>query len=72
MGRNLNFLTLTSAKEEELGGLEYQALSMLLKVVIGYWFLLQLFAIVIPIPFLEAPLNTRHFPEVFDAPGGHK
>ncbi|PLW39493.1 hypothetical protein PCANC_16808 [Puccinia coronata f. sp. avenae] len=70
VGRNSNFLTLTSAQEEELGGLEYRALSMLLKVVIGYWVLFQLVAIVILIPYLETPLDTRRFPEVFDAPGG--
>jgi Trk-type K+ transport system membrane component len=43
---------------------------MLLKVVIGYWVLFQLVAIVILIPYLETPLDRRRFPEVFDAPGG--
>ncbi|KAI7938640.1 hypothetical protein MJO28_014219 [Puccinia striiformis f. sp. tritici] len=70
VGRNSNFLTLTSAQEEELGGLEYRALSMLLKVVIGYWTIFQLLAILILIPYLETPSDNKRFGEVFDAPGG--
>ncbi|KAA1076364.1 low affinity potassium transporter [Puccinia graminis f. sp. tritici] len=70
VGRNSNFLTLTSAQEEELGGLEYRALSMLLKVVIGYWIIFQLVAILILIPYLETPTGNRRFSEVFDGPGG--
>ncbi|WAQ92991.1 hypothetical protein PtA15_18A47 [Puccinia triticina] len=70
VGRNSNFLTLTSAQEEELGGLEYRALSMLLKVVIGYWTIFQLMAILILIPYLETPRGNRRFSEVFDGPGG--
>ncbi|WAR62971.1 hypothetical protein PtB15_18B53 [Puccinia triticina] len=70
VGRNSNFLTLTSVQEEELGGLEYRALSMLLKVVIGYWTIFQLMAILILIPYLETPRGNRRFSEVFDGPGG--
>ncbi|KAH9816532.1 cation transport protein-domain-containing protein [Melampsora americana] len=67
VGRNSNFLTLTSAQEEELGGVEYRALSLLLKILIGYWTLLQFGAIIILLPWLET--NNRYKP-IFEGPGG--
>lgn len=67
VGRNSNFLTLTSAQEEELGGVEYRALSLLLKILIGYWILVQFGAIIILLPWLET--NNRYKP-IFEGPGG--
>lgn len=35
VGRNSNFLNLTSRDREELGGIEYRSLKLLLKIVVG-------------------------------------
>lgn len=70
VGRNSNFLTLTAEQEEELGGLEYRALSMLFKVVIGYWTSFQILAILILVPYLETPPGDKRFSQVFEGPGG--
>lgn len=70
VGRNSNFLTLTSAQEEELGGVEYRALSILLKIVIGYWVFFQLLAIVITLPWLAVGHEAAKFRAVFNAPDG--
>ncbi|CAH7672704.1 cation transport protein-domain-containing protein [Phakopsora pachyrhizi] len=51
VGRNSNFLTLTSAQKEELGGVEYKALSLLLKLI----------SITILLPWLTAgPGNNKY------------
>ncbi|GAA6010211.1 hypothetical protein JCM11491_005393 [Sporobolomyces phaffii] len=69
VGRNSRFLRLTSEQQEELGGVEYRALSLLLKIVVGYWFGLQLLAIATVAPWLThsttyrpvfEPANSRH------------
>ncbi|KAK4058039.1 hypothetical protein OIO90_000778 [Microbotryomycetes sp. JL221] len=39
VGRNSKFENLTEAQQEELGGVEYRALKILLKIVVGYWLL---------------------------------
>ncbi|GAA5936064.1 uncharacterized protein JCM15063_002696 [Sporobolomyces koalae] len=52
VGRNSKFLRLTSEQQEEIGGVEYRALSLLLKIVIGYWLFLQLVAVVTIAPWL--------------------
>ena len=38
VGRNSNFYNLTSKDREELGGIEYRALKLLLKIVTGKLF----------------------------------
>ena len=43
IGRNSDFRNLTSEDYERLGGIEYRALKLLLKIVTGYFFGLHLF-----------------------------
>lgn len=52
VGRNSRFHALTKAQQEELGGIEYRALTLLIKIVICYWAGLQLFAITMLAPYL--------------------
>lgn len=52
VGRNSHFHGLTTAQQEELGGVEYRALSVLFKIVIAYWFLIQLLAVLLLAPYL--------------------
>lgn len=49
---NSVFRGLTRAQEEELGGVEYRALTLLLKIVVGYWFFSQMIAVLIIAPYL--------------------
>lgn len=43
VGRNSRFYNLTSQDREELGGIEYRSLQLLLKVVVAYFFGVHLF-----------------------------
>lgn len=52
VGRNSRFHGLTKAQQEELGGVEYRALSLLLKILVVYWAGLQLIAIAMLAPYL--------------------
>ncbi|GAA5873110.1 hypothetical protein JCM3774_000344 [Rhodotorula dairenensis] len=52
VGRNSHFHGLTTAQQEELGGVEYRALSVLFKIVIAYWLLIQLLAVLLLAPYL--------------------
>ncbi|GAA5980852.1 hypothetical protein JCM10908_003891 [Rhodotorula pacifica] len=53
VGRNSHFHGLTTAQQEELGGVEYRALSVLFKIVIAYWLGIQLIAVLLIAPYLQ-------------------
>ncbi|KAF2267453.1 hypothetical protein CC78DRAFT_577164 [Lojkania enalia] len=46
IGRNSNFYNLDEASWEELGGIEYRALKVLLKIVVGYFFGLHIIGVI--------------------------
>ncbi|GAA6022173.1 hypothetical protein JCM10207_003933 [Rhodosporidiobolus poonsookiae] len=52
VGRNSKFHGLTTAQQEELGGVEYRALTVLLRIVTAYWLLSQLIAVLCIAPWL--------------------
>ncbi|GAA5876158.1 hypothetical protein JCM16303_007040 [Sporobolomyces ruberrimus] len=52
VGRNSRFHGLTTAQQEELGGVEYRALTLLLRLVTGYYFVGQLLAVLVLAPWL--------------------
>lgn len=54
VGRNSRFKGLTTEQQEELGGVEYRALTILLRITIVYWLALQLLAVVAVAPYLAA------------------
>ncbi|EHA51422.1 potassium transporter [Pyricularia oryzae 70-15] len=53
VGRNSKFYNLTPEDEEKLGGIEYRALKVLLKVTIAYFFGLHLLGIVCLVPWIH-------------------
>ncbi|KAH7114074.1 potassium transporter [Dactylonectria macrodidyma] len=53
VGRNSNFLNLTSRDREELGGIEYRSLKLLLKIVVGYFFGLHLFGAICLVGWIQ-------------------
>ncbi|KAH7113649.1 putative cation transporter [Dactylonectria estremocensis] len=53
VGRNSNFLNLTSRDREELGGIEYRSLKLLLKIVVGYFFGLHLFGAICLVSWIQ-------------------
>ncbi|KAK4700650.1 Trk/Ktr/HKT type cation transporter, partial [Phenoliferia sp. Uapishka_3] len=72
VGRNSKFHGLTTAQQEELGGVEYRALTVLLRIVASYWLFSQLLVVLIIAPWLassatyapvfaDPPLNTTWF-----------
>ncbi|KAK9899237.1 hypothetical protein P389DRAFT_209225 [Cystobasidium minutum MCA 4210] len=61
VGRNSRFYSLTSKQRDELGGVEYRALSALLKIVILYFVLVQLIPIIILAPIMQ----SRHYNWLF-------
>ncbi|XP_006461276.1 hypothetical protein AGABI2DRAFT_118180 [Agaricus bisporus var. bisporus H97] len=69
VGRNSEFRNLTNEQLEELGGIEYRALNVLLWLIGLYFFGLQVLGFVIIVPYMyqqrwgstfEAPPLTRH------------
>lgn len=54
VGRNSHFHDLSKEESDELGGVEYRALRVLLWIVAAYWVLVQLFAFIISAPYLAA------------------
>ncbi|WVR05816.1 hypothetical protein IAU60_002841 [Kwoniella sp. DSM 27419] len=54
VGRNSRFHDLTQEQMDELGGVEYRALRVLLYIVIGYVIFLQLAGFVIFAPYIDA------------------
>ncbi|KAM0793243.1 hypothetical protein ACM66B_000706 [Microbotryomycetes sp. NB124-2] len=59
VGRNSKFHNLTEAQQEELGGVEYRALKVLLKIVVGYWLLVQLISVLLLAPWLTYSATYR-------------
>ncbi|BGP28598.1 hypothetical protein JCM10296v2_000334 [Rhodotorula toruloides] len=53
VGRNSKFHGLTTAQQEELGGVEYRALTVLLRIVFAYWLGVQLLAVLLLAPWLS-------------------
>ncbi|KAH7016190.1 cation transport protein-domain-containing protein [Microdochium trichocladiopsis] len=62
IGRNSQFYDLSEEDEEKLGGIEYAALKLLLKIVIGYYVGLHLLGIIGLIPWIHtAPSKYREY-----------
>ncbi|CAI6089133.1 unnamed protein product [Clonostachys chloroleuca] len=53
IGRNSQFYNLTSIDREVLGGIEYRALKLLLKFIVGYFFGLHLLGVVCLLPWIH-------------------
>ncbi|GAA5884804.1 hypothetical protein JCM16303_007276 [Sporobolomyces ruberrimus] len=66
VGRNSKFLRLNAEQQEEIGGVEYRALSLLLKIVVGYWLGVQLLGIICIAPWLA---TSRSYRSVFEPSG---
>ncbi|KAH6888577.1 cation transport protein-domain-containing protein [Thelonectria olida] len=69
MGRNSNFLGLTTDQREELGGIEYRSLRTLAVILIFYFWGFQILAAVCLIPFI---LNSPHYASIVDEAGVSK
>ncbi|EIN06562.1 TrkH-domain-containing protein [Punctularia strigosozonata HHB-11173 SS5] len=67
-GRNSAFPYLTHEQLEEVGGVEYQALCLLLWLVGGLWFGSQMLAFVIIAPYISQP----RWKSAFEPPNLHK
>ncbi|KAH7031491.1 cation transport protein-domain-containing protein [Microdochium trichocladiopsis] len=62
IGRSSKFYDLSEEDEERLGGIEYVALKLLLKVVIGYYIGLHLIGVIGLVPWIHtAPDQYREF-----------
>lgn len=61
VGHNSSFPYLTSNQLEELGGVEYRALTALLWIVAGYHILIQLTAFIIISPYISMPKWSSAF-----------
>ncbi|GAA5838941.1 hypothetical protein JCM3766R1_004535 [Sporobolomyces carnicolor] len=68
VGRNSRFHNLTAEQQEELGGIEYRALSLLLKIIIGYWLGIQLIAVTTVAPWLRYSAQYRPVFEATEPP----
>lgn len=68
VGRNSAFQQLTQDQIEELGGVEYRALTALLWIVGGYHILLQLLAFTIIAPYM----SIRRWQSAFVPPAEHR
>nr|XP_019049169.1 potassium ion transporter [Kwoniella bestiolae CBS 10118]OCF28099.1 potassium ion transporter [Kwoniella bestiolae CBS 10118] len=64
VGRNSMFHSLTTEQMDELGGVEYRALRVLLYIVVGYFIIFQLAAFVIIAPYISA---QGRYDSVFEA-----
>ncbi|ODO12037.1 hypothetical protein I350_00821 [Cryptococcus amylolentus CBS 6273] len=63
VGRNSRFQGLTKEQMDELGGVEYRALRVLLHIVVGYFIFVQIAAFIIMAPYIAAGGRYQH---VFD------
>ncbi|KAI7277341.1 potassium transport protein TRK1/TRK2 [Hortaea werneckii] len=62
IGRNSNFHNLTPRDREELGGVEYRSLKLLLKITLGYFFGLHLLGALCLAPWIvNAPAKYREY-----------
>ncbi|WVQ71233.1 hypothetical protein IAR50_000758 [Cryptococcus sp. DSM 104548] len=64
VGRNSRFQGLTKEQMDELGGVEYRALRVLLHIVVGYFIFVQIAAFIIMAPYIAAGGRYQY---VFDA-----
>ncbi|GAA6062637.1 hypothetical protein JCM10212_000299 [Sporobolomyces blumeae] len=64
VGRNSRFHHLTTAQQEELGGIEYRALMLLLKIIVGYWLGIQLVGVLTIAPWLT---YSKTYAPIFQA-----
>jgi potassium uptake Trk family protein len=53
VGRNSKFITLSGEQKAELGGVEYQSMKLLSKILVFYYFGFHILGIVFFIPFIE-------------------
>ncbi|CAM1507526.1 Fc.00g071670.m01.CDS01 [Cosmosporella sp. VM-42] len=53
VGRNSQFLNLTKRDREELGGIEYRSLKLLLKIVLIYFFGLHIFGVICLVGWIQ-------------------
>lgn len=65
VGRNSKFKGLTTEQQEELGGVEFRALTILLRIVIVYTLLLPLLGVLLVAPWLS---TSEKWGRVFAAP----
>lgn len=52
IGRNSAFVNLTASQREELGGIEYRALKLLAKILIGYYVGFHVFGMMVYLPWI--------------------
>ena len=66
LGRNSSFHNLTERDREILGGTEYLALKLLLKITTGYFFGLQLFGAICLLPWImrAGPQYTDYLEQI--------
>ncbi|KAI5465633.1 cation transport protein-domain-containing protein [Mariannaea sp. PMI_226] len=69
IGRNSNFLGLTSEQREELGGIEYRSLRTLAIILIFYFWGFQILSAVCLIGFI---LNNNHYGDIVESAGVSK
>ncbi|ORY75669.1 cation transport protein-domain-containing protein [Leucosporidium creatinivorum] len=65
VGRNSKFKGLTTEQQEELGGVEFRALTILLRIVVAYSLLLPLLGVLVVAPWLA---TSEKWKAVFSAP----
>lgn len=53
VGRNSNFINLTAAQKEELGGVEYRCVKVLIKIIICYYIGIHLLALVVYVSWIN-------------------
>ncbi|KAK3984554.1 potassium transporter [Cladorrhinum sp. PSN332] len=64
IGRNSQFLNISSADRERLGGVEYRALKVLLKIAAGYFAGLHILGVISLVPWiLNAPAKYQEYLE---------
>ncbi|GAA6053434.1 hypothetical protein JCM3770_005164 [Rhodotorula araucariae] len=63
VGRNSKFHGLTNAQQEELGGVEFRALTILLRIVVAYWVGMQLISVLVLAPWLS---STPHWRDIIE------
>ncbi|GAP93344.2 putative low-affinity potassium transport protein [Rosellinia necatrix] len=62
IGRNSRFRNMTPLDREQLGGIEYRSLKLLLKIIIGYYFGLHLLGAIALVPWIhKAPAKYTDF-----------
>lgn len=66
VGRNSKFKGLTTEQQEELGGVEFRALSVLLRIVVGYSLALPLLSILVVAPWMATSARWRPNFEALD------